>query len=198
MKFEIGDATDSALCTTLVHELFLCRESFERFTRYAELNIMGRRDKATKIRSHDAYSSFLHHLYEFYVGCIKRNRRDTKEIDSYVLDRIFNSEAEKQLRIRVERIEQGRAPAWENHISVYRVDVPNDFGKRFRQIRNRTVHASIDRSAPGQELTLGQFYKECHKFIFLLYDSSHWLWSVEDIEKNEWKAIEEFDLAFHQ
>ena len=95
MKFEKGDATDRALVTAIAHEFILCKDSFERFTQYAGLNIMGKRDKLTKIRSHDAYASFLHHLYEFYVGCIKRDLHDLKDIDYRRLDRIFNAEAKK-------------------------------------------------------------------------------------------------------
>ena len=73
MKFEYGDATYDDLITTIAHEFILCKDSFERFTYYAKMNIMGKRDTLIKIRLHDAYATFLQHLYEFYVGCIKRN-----------------------------------------------------------------------------------------------------------------------------
>lgn len=195
MKFEIGDETDQALTTTLVHELFLCKDSFERFAALAKMNIMGRRDKATKIKCHDAYASFLHHLYEFYVGCIKRDFRSTETVQSRVLDQIFNREVTKLLRNRVDAIKGGYAPSWENHISVYQVEVPTEFGTQFRKIRNRTAHASTKRSSPGDELPLGQFYEKYHGFVYLLYYSVQWLWTVKDIEAQDWKSIEEFDLA---
>lgn len=107
MKFEIGDETDQALTTTLVHELVLCKDSFERFAALAKMNIMGRRDKATKIKCHDAYASFLHHLYEFYVGCIKRDFRSTETVQSRALDQIFNREVTKLLKNRVDAIKGG-------------------------------------------------------------------------------------------
>ena len=156
---------------------------------------MGRRDKTTKIKCHDAYASFLHHLYEFHVGCIKRDLRDTENIQSSVLDKIFNNEATKLLKNRVDAIKGGYAPSWENHISVYQVEVPAEFGTQFRKIRNRTAHASTKRSSPGEELSLGQFYENYHRFVYLLYYSAQWLWTVKDIEAHDWKAIEEFDLA---
>ncbi len=99
---------------------------------------MGKRDKLTRIRSHDAYASFLHHPYEFYVGCIKRDQHNLKDIDYRNLDHIFNAEVRKLLLNRIHAIENGYAPSWENHISVYQVDVPEEFGMQFRQIRNRT------------------------------------------------------------
>lgn len=196
MIFEIGDETDTALTTTLVHELVLCKESFERFAHFAKVNIMGRRDKSTKIKCHDAYASFLHHLYEFYVGCIKRDRRNTKDIDSNSLDKIFNNEVKKLLKKRIHAIENGCAPSWENYISVYQVDVHDGFGVQFRRIRNRTAHATTKRSVPGEDLSLAEFYEKYHSFAYLLYYSGQSFWTVKDIEAHDWKAIEEFDLTF--
>jgi hypothetical protein len=195
MNFEIGDETDKALTTTLVHELVLCTDSFERFVDLAKMNIMGRSDKTTKIKCHDAYASFLHHLYEFYVGCFKRDLRSTKPLESRVLDQIFNREVTKLLKNRVDAIKGGYAPSWENHISVYQVDVPNEFGTQLRNIRNRTAHASTKRSSPEDELPLGQFYEKYHRFVYLLYYSAQGFWAVKDIEARDWKSIEDFDLA---
>jgi hypothetical protein len=194
MKFKMGDETDRALTTTLVHELVLCNDSFERFAKLARLNIAGRRDKLTKIRCHDAYATFLHHLYEFYAGRIARDCSDTN-VPSAILDRTFNGEIEKALRRRVDAIERGTAPSWENQIAVYLVNVPEEFGTQFRKIRNRTAHASHRRSVPGAELSLFEFYEKYHLFIYLLYVDGKWLWSVDDVESRDWKAIEEFDLA---
>ncbi|MHB1117778.1 hypothetical protein [Sideroxydans sp.] len=159
------------------------------------MNIMGSRDKATKIKCHDAYASFLHHLYEFYSGCIKRDFRSTETVRYSVLDQMFNHEVTKLLKNRVDAIKGGYAPSWENHISVYQVEVPTEFGTQFRKIRNRTAHASTKRSSPDDELPLGQFYEKYHNFVYLLYYSAQRLWTVKDIEAQDWKSIEEFDLA---
>lgn len=195
MKFECGDETDQALTTTLVHEFVLCQESFERFARNAKVNIMGQRDKIIKIKCHDAYASFLHHLYEFCVGCMKRDLKDTKDMGWENLDKMFNSEARRLLRNRIDAIENGYAPSWENHISVYQVEVDEEFGAQFRKIRNRTAHVSTKRSMPGNDLPLAVFYQKYHRFVYLLYYSARGFWSVQDIESHDWKAIEDFDLA---
>lgn len=198
MKFTIHDDTDKALTTTLVHELALCKESFDRFTYFAGKNIYGDDSKKIKIQSYNAYVSFLHHLYEFYIGCIKREFRDTASIKSEVSDDVLNKEVEKLLRNKRNAIENGYAPKWENHISVYQVDVPKEFASSFRQIRNRTAHADIKRAAPEGQLTVGKFYERYHQFIYILYESPHWIWTAPDVETFDWQAIEEFSLAVHK
>lgn len=195
MRFDIGDETHQALTITLAHELALCVESFEKFAVLAKNNIMGHSDKVTKIKCHDAYASFLHHLYEFYIGCVKRDLRNTENIPNRVLDSILNREVVKLLGNRIEAIKSGYAPSWENHISAYQVVVPSEFGVQFRKIRNRTAHASAKRSSPIGELTLMQFYAKYHHFVYLLLYSARSRWSVEDVNAQDWKSIEDFDLV---
>jgi hypothetical protein len=195
MQFIVGDQTDGALCAVLAHEFLLCTESFERFAHFGKLNILGKRDKRTKISSHNAYARFLHHLYEFYVGCWKRDRHDTSDIHYTMRDKMFNAEVAKLLRNRIDAIKGGYAPVWENHISAYQVDVPSNFGEQFRQVRNRTAHSNIKRSASGTDLSLAKFYEACHPFVYLLYYAGQGMWTVKDIEAYDWKEIEQFDLA---
>src|SRR3546814_367795 len=195
MKFEIGDKTNQALTITLVHELALCKESFNRFVHFSEKNILGNGSREIKIQSYSSYANFLHHLYEFYIGCIKRDLRDTSSPKSDISDNIINSEVEKLLRNKRHAIQNGYAPKWENHISVYQMEVPKEFARDFRQIRNRTAHADLRRAAPENHLTMGEFYKRYHGFVYILYAQPHWLWTVEDVEAFDWKAIDEFDLA---
>jgi len=194
-KFSIGAEIDSALTTTLVHEMFLCTNSFDLFASLAARNILGARDKRTKILCHDAYARFLSHLFEFYVGCIQRDRGSTSSVDSGIIDRTLTVEVRKLLKNKVDAIKGGYAPSWENHVSVYQVEVPDEFGVHFRKIRNRTAHASIKRSNPVDDLTLAEFYRRYHGFVYLLYRSGQRLWRVDNIEAHHWRAIEEFDLS---
>jgi hypothetical protein len=85
------------------------------------------------------------------------------------------------------------APSWENHISVYQVEVPKEFGKRFRIIRNNTAHVNIKRAMP--EFTLAQFYEEYHSFVYLLYEAGMTYWNTQNIEEHNLQSIEEFDLS---
>src|SRR3546814_9248050 len=65
--------------------------------------------------------------------------RDTSSPKSDISDNIINSEVEKLLRNKRHAIQNGYAPKWENHISVYQMEVPKEFARDFRQIRNRTA-----------------------------------------------------------
>lgn len=196
MKFNPGDKVDSDLCTVISHEMLLCKDYFDSFSRLAAVNIMGLKDTGTKLKIYHYYSTFLHHLYEFYVACIKRELRKTDKLDYKFLDKFFNKEAEKLLKNRIDAISGEYAPSWENHISAYQIEVPDDFGKQFRKMRNRTAHALIKRSFPEDEPPMIEFYTKYHKFIYLLYSSGLW-WLTKDIDSVNWKEIGSFDLSIH-
>lgn len=155
---------------------------------------MGRSDKLIKIKMHDAYSSFLSHLYEFYVGCEQREINELKKFSFEYLDRFFNGQACRQLNNRREAIEKGYAPSWENHISYYQLEVPDNFGRDFRLVRNRTSHVITERASPKAGISLADFFHRYHKFIYLLYFSGKW-WLARDIESYDWQSIEDFDLS---
>lgn len=140
---------------------------------------------------YDAYTDFVAHLYEFYLGCIKRNNIVRREIKGQEIDEILNAEVKKLLKIRRDRIIRGHAPAYENHISYYEVEVPDEFGKSFRTVRNIRSHAMAKRS----EFDLATFYIKYHRFVFLLFEEPHWLWSIEQFPEHDWLAIERFANA---
>jgi hypothetical protein len=133
----------------------------------------------------------LHHLYEFYVGCFKRNKGGQRKIDHTVLDQLFQSEAEKLMELRRWRIEGGHADSSENHISYYQVVVPNEFATEFRNIRNRVAHTDLRRSGANGALTLPEFYEKFHKFILVLYEEPYGLWHIK-ADKYNWGEIEQF------
>ena len=80
-------------------------------------------------------------------------------------------------------------------MSAYQIEVPDEFGVQFRKIRNRTTYATTKRSFPGADFSRIEFYVKFHRFAYLLYFSSQWLWTVKDIEGYDWMAIEQFDFA---
>ena len=195
LKFVVGDEIDNALTTAMSHEMLLCEESFERFTEIGRLNILGRVDKATKLALYGSYTRFLHHLYEFYLACYQRERMALEGIPSAVIDRLLNAEAHKLLKNRRDAIDGGYAPAWENNRSVYDVEVPDAFSSQWRRIRNRNAHVSVKRTRPTTEIRLVDFYRQFHRFVYLLYYSAMSHWAVRDIDATSWKEIEEFNLA---
>lgn len=130
----------------LVHEFFKCDQAFLDFADFSAVNFGGRTDKRLLLAMFDAYARFPHHLYEFYLGNIKRERGRLGTVPHEECDRILQAEAEKLMRIRRERILTGDAPRWENHVSYYESPVPSDFACDFRQARNRVAHADYRRA----------------------------------------------------
>lgn len=128
------------------------------------------------------------------VGCIKRDRRNTSKINHDVLDKLFVAEAQKLMNLSVKKIKDGRAPSWENHISVYEVEVPSLFGTHFRQVRNINSHVDFKRSN-GEIIPLSDFYSRYHFYIYSLFNYPGWLWEVKDIEQYDFKDIERFNLS---
>ncbi|MBI4911729.1 MAG: hypothetical protein HY823_03240 [Acidobacteria bacterium] len=194
MKFEFNDETDQALVATLVHEMKLCNESFAAFLKYGTEVFINPNNALIKVKIHDAYSSFLHHLYEFYVGCIKRDRWDTKNIKHDELDQILTKEAQKQLKIKSILIENGIIDDPRN-LPLFQVLVPETFGADFRRIRNRTAHASILRARPGNEISLDSFFKKYHFFVLILFYSGQFAWNIKNPETHDWGTIGAFNFG---
>src|SRR3546814_16958957 len=115
--------------------------------------------------------------------------RDTSSPKSDISDNIINSEVEKLLRNKRHAIQNGYAPKWENHISVYQMEVPKEFARDFRQIRNRTAHADLRRAAPENHPTMGEFYKRYHGYVYILYAQTHWLWHVDRTRVGKGKKV---------
>jgi hypothetical protein len=193
-RFVAGDETDRRLNATLAHEMFRCHAAFQRFTLAAGRNVMGDRSREQIVTSHDAYADFLRHLYEFYVGCFKRDQWSDAKIHHTRLDSLFNGESEKLLRRKRDAIVGGYAPAWENDLAVYQIVVPTEFGRQFRRLRNAHSHASPKRVAPGDDWTLREFYQRCHLFVFLLYQCQVASWAGPDAA-SDLGEISRFDLS---
>jgi hypothetical protein len=196
MNFLISDSTDKHLTNAIAHEYLKCKDCFDLFVFNESLRITNQ-TKQIRLRSYNLYSEFLLHLYEFYYGCFKRDKRSTSDIPHTNLDQLFNFEAQKAINITTERILNGRALGWENDLSYYQVIVPEDFGMHFRWIRNRHSHVDHKRSS-GEEISLSEFYRKYHKFIYQLFSFASWIWEIEDIEKHDFQSIEDFETAISE
>lgn len=92
----------------LAHEYFRCDQAFLDFAELSVVNIGGKSEKRLRLKMFDAYSRFLHHLYEFYLGISKLQHN--RERASGGIDTLVKDEIERIMRVRAERIRQGRAP----------------------------------------------------------------------------------------
>ena len=194
MNTEYNNEIDRALCITISHEMVQCAEAFDRFSFFASKNINGDQKKITLIKSYNSYSNFLHHLYELYIACYERDLRNIALIASCKRDKYFVLQVKRILKNRKDAILGGYAPKCENDISVYEVEVPEKFGFYFRLVRNLRAHTDY-RRVLSPEISLLEFYKKYHKFIWLLYFNVRQWWLVKEIESINWDHIVEFNMA---
>jgi hypothetical protein len=154
MKFKLGDATDIALCVALKHEFLRCDDAFNDFALSAKTMIVHGENRRIAYKTYNAYARFIHHLYEFMMGAIARDRLDTKQLEAEWADRYIASHTQRILTNRREAILNGTAPPWENHISAYPEKIPANFPKDFRRYRNVVSgHVKHERS----DLSLSDF-----------------------------------------
>jgi hypothetical protein len=203
MRFTIGDQTDVDQCAALGHEFLRCRDAFEEFRVFATISIFKGENRWLSHRMYNAYSAFITHLYEFIKGAHAREQQNTKitnkkltreekaKLDeNYVLFHV-----QRLLTNRRAAIQNGTAPAWENDISHYPEEVPQNFVSEFREYRNRTqAHVNHERISG---LNLSEFYEKYHKFLFLLYQDCAW-WTPRGEEFPDLGDITKFSIVVKQ
>jgi hypothetical protein len=208
MKFKPGDAIDSEHCTALKHEFLRCEDAFKDFETYGKLMIMkaqaeaeGRSSKSPEesrliaYKTYNAYSRFIHHLYEFMLGAAARDIGNTATLEADVATRYVQGHAQRVLTGRRQRILNGTAPAWENDISHYPEKVPPDFAKKFRQLRNKVSgHVTHERS----RIDLSEFYEKYHNYIYMLYWNCLGFWGLRDKEFPDLKEITRFSVLIQK
>lgn len=198
LKFTPGDITDNSHCTVLTHEFFRCDDAFKDFCIYAEQMILQGQTRETSYKAYNAYTSFIHHLYEFLMGCHARDVGDTEitkkkhqeRLD--IIDGYIMHHAQRIMNQYKDAIKNGTAPSWVNDISYYDVIIPSNFAKDFRQYRNKAIgHVAHERAL---ELSLSEFYDKYHKFLYYLYkDSLHW-WGQRTSEFPDLQEITDFSV----
>src|ERR1700677_5313393 len=93
MKFTTGSETDTAHCIALKHEFLRCEDAFKEFEKFATATIMiAQAEENTgaapfaydgrwmAFKMYNAYARFVHHLYEFFLGAMVRERGDTAQL----------------------------------------------------------------------------------------------------------------------
>lgn len=188
---------DAALVATIHHESFLMKISHDEFVRLGEKQILSGLSNVDQVLLFSSYTSFLHHLYELYIACFMRDQGSDEGFfgkGSYIKrDALFQAEASRIFKGFVDRIKSGQSEGWEHDISYYEIDIPDDFGFKFRKVRNSTAHAITER-AEG-EVDLSDFYNKYHKFVYELYRSVFRYWGRYNIEHLDMKAIGRFTVA---
>lgn len=179
MKFEAGSDLDSDHQVALTHEFYRCEDAFQLFHFYGEMMVIKGKSNEVSYLAYNAYADFIHHLYEFLMGCFARDTGNTnitnKKVNEklLVIEHYITRHAQRVMGQYKDAIKDGRAPDWVNDISYYDVPVPSEFAKDFRQYRNKiSGHVAYERSS---QLNLSEFYQKYHKFLYYMYrDSIHY------------------------
>lgn len=195
MHIEQGTENAQHFVEVMSHEFSLCEKAFDEFFLLVESNILGKDNYEVLESLYKNYSSFLTHLYEFYVACFKRDRGNTQNIYYSELDQLLTFEVKKLMSNMCDLIDSGRAPDWANDISYYQEQVPEDFGKKFRGVRNNSSHVDVRRASGEGRPTLKEFMDDYHKFVFFLYDSARSLWSNKKDVPHRVSHVQEFNFS---
>lgn len=191
MKFKIGDETDKALCVALKHEFLRCDDAFNQFASAGTELITRGQDRRLAYNAYNAYARFIHHLYEFALCAINRDRSDTTELRGLNADRYVASYMQRSLSKRRDAQLDGRAPSWENHISAFPESIPATLATDFRHARNiASAHAGVKRA----KLNLSEFYDRYHKFLHIFYKDAQDWWGRSSEEFPDLEEITAFSL----
>ena len=209
MQFSIGSDIDSAHCLALKHEFLCCEDAFREFEKYGAAMIMKAQQhekeetqesvqekRWTAFKTYNAYALFVHHLYEFLLGAMARERCNTKQIRAEDANPWIQANAQRVLTGRRASIINGTAPSWENHISAFPERVPSEFAGEFRSVRNKaTSHVTYERASKS----LTEFYDKYHKFVHMMYFNclGHW-GGHRDKEFPDLKEITDFSVLIKQ
>jgi hypothetical protein len=195
VKFDIGSDTDKAICIALKHEFLRCDEVFNQFASTATALIMKGHDRKLAYEAYNAYARFIHHLYEFALCAIARDRGDTTTSRGADAERYLASYLQRSLRKRRDAISDGTAPAWENHISAFPENIPAELPTAFRLARNiANGHAGVKRSS----LDLSDFYDRYHSFLHIFYKDAESWWGRSTDEFPDLQEITAFSVAIRE
>jgi hypothetical protein len=195
MKFKTGSDTDTAICIALKHEFLRCDEAFNQFASAATILITQGDDRRRAFNAYNAYSQFIHHLYEFALCAITRERGDTGKLEAVEAERYIASFLQRSLRKRRDAILDGTAPSWENHISAFPENIPPELPSAFRRARNiANGHAGTKRSS----LNLSDFYDRYHKFLHIFYKDAQSWWGRASDEFPDLQEITSFSVLIRE
>ena len=186
MKFSISDKVDSNLCMALTHEFFRCDDAFESFIMVKSLLNKDKNNKHLRYKAYNHYADFVHHYYEFLMGCYQRDYQSTGPPNYQLADGYVTFHINRVLKIRPEILERV-IPCMSNFGNdEFPEFAPAEFASTFRKHRNIAGgHVSYKRST---EIRLSDFYNNYHKYIYLMYLESLCWWGRR---KQEYPYLEE-------
>ena len=196
MLFQIGDETDTALCRGIKHEFLRSWDAYDDFTRAAAELKDAPENRFLSYQAHNSYSRFLHHLYEFNIGAIRRDLKDT----SFPKRQNANHQVDKYVQSNAHRVQrnaqEGDTRYWSVRFPVEVTGIPEcvapNFAEQWRIHRNKlSGHVDHRRSA----MDLSKFYRENHQMIILIFLEAGAWWGRMGAEFPDLGEITAFTTA---
>ena len=191
MKFRSGDETDRDLCTALQHEFLRCHDALREFQASAGLLVSQPGDRVLAYSAYNAYARFIHHLYEFVVGALARERRDARFFEK---QRGKAADQDAHVSAFVHRVVTSarNTPESEGESKSCPEMLPQDFAEKFRKCRNIAYgHVTPDRP----RLNLSEFYEKYHTYLCILYQHAREWWGLRSEEFPDLKEITQFSIT---
>lgn len=199
MSFRIGDETDRQLCNSIMHEFSRCEIAFMQFLDLqGEYILQNVGTNEHSLMTYNSYALFIQHLYEFFVGCKRRDLKKLGHLDHEIIDSYLNSEVDRILCNWVFMIDKNIAPTWSNCRDYYVDTCPVNFGRDFRQVRNSVAHTDPRRIKSNRRILLSEFFTQYHKYVMLLYYSGRDWWSIRSIDDIDLGDVTNFNRAIYK
>lgn len=187
MKFSEGDNIYNGLVETAGHEFLVATESYKSFNRSIEIVKDIQENNLINAMCYQHYSEFIRSLYEYYIAIIQWNEKNT---------RLREYDFDSKMTEAVQRLLNFYGPVRRPTNPEFPEVAPKNFGRYFRQIRNRVAHADYRRMAPelgNDEVTLAEFYTDYHFYCVLLVEHPQLTWGGEHFVKSyTWKPVSDF------
>jgi len=177
MQFCKDDETHSQFVRSLHHEFLRCRDAYAEFVARAPGLLTGQENREQSYAAYNAYARFVHHLYEFLLGCGSRQRGDTRPLRADEADRLITTHLLRILSSRRQAVLAGLAPPWGNRLDSCLEIPPADFATEFRRHRNIAQgHVGPARSL----LDLSRFYSLHHPYLAAMLEDASFAWGGHD------------------
>ena len=156
----------------------------------SNLNRMFMPERQWQVDVYNSYADFIHHLYEYMIGCFKRDANSLEKIRHEHSDCLLVREAEKYRSLCLWLIKEKQDKEYGlNDISYYIDPVPEDFGTAFRNARNMNAHADIRRVKSNY---MADYFVKYHKYTLYLYNYGYKYWSNSNPSEIQWDDITKF------
>lgn len=149
---------DEKICLIICYELYRANSAYEKYIQYSYFKnyikcIDGKKKDNYEILEYMAYSDFVVHFYLCLEGmCCREFKKKILPDASNIQDRLINHEMERCIEV----------------LNLNKEDFldTKEFVEKFRQMRNKLSHASIDRLVNNN---LVAFKKKYDKYLQVLF-----------------------------